>query len=617
MTVGDLPLTTSRPSLEATGNRDPGKSGGDAGVPSRPVRGSVVVGLTVAGYLVVSLGLHHNALSAFTTVTIGEVDVDSHLFIWWLTWFPHSLASGENPLFTTAMNAPVGVNGMWNTTMPVLSALLAPITVTAGPIAAYNLGMILGPVASGTALFLVSRAYVSDWAPRALAGLLYGFSPFVVAHTYFGHLNLVWSVLPPILLWAVKAVFIRADRPVRDGALLGLAFAVQTGLYTQTVALGAIAFAVTGGVLAVRWPRQAVARLRPVLTAGVACCTVYAVLCAYPLYLLLAGPVRPRGQIRNHEGTGADIVNLVVPSHLTHFRLGTEELAPRLGIYTGEQGTYIGVPILVVLIGAALFVRNRSLRLTAAVATVLLVLSLGVTLIVLGRYPGVSLPWRLLAEVPLIGQAEAWRVPVFVALCVAFMMALLWQHFHARSARPVGLAAIALVVAASCTWLPANAQRTRPADIPAFFTGTGVEQIRGHVVETVPRATRTWHGGAVPLLWQAVSNMAYRTTGGYFIGSDATSPVLFEALPGPYQEAVAAILRHDPVATTPDTAADWLRAHGVDTVLVADLPDTDETPVLRWTSEVTGSPARRVDDVWLFTMDGQHDRRGRHRNRVL
>lgn len=602
MTIGNLSSKTRQPSPGATVSRDQGESGGEGGVPPWSGRGSVVVGLTVTGYLVVSLVLHHNVLTAFTKVTVGEVDVDSHLFIWWLTWFPHSLVSGENPLFTTAMHAPAGVNGVWNTTMPMLSAVLAPVTVTAGPIAAYNLGMILGPVASGTTLFLVLRAYVSGWAPRALAGLLYGFSPFVTAHTYFGHLNLVWSVLPPILLWAVKAIFIRADRPVRDGALLGLAFAVQTGLYTQTVALGAIAFAVTGGVLAARWPRQAVARLRPVLTAGVACCSVYAVLCAYPLYLLLAGPGRPQGQIRNHEGTGTDIVNLIIPSHLTHFRLGTEDLAPRLGIYTGEQGAYIGVPILVVLTGAALFVRNRSLRLTAAVATVLLVLSLGVTLIVLGRHPGVPLPWRLLAEVPLIGQAEAWRVPVFVALCVAFMMALLWQHFHAGPARPAGLAAITLVVAASCTWLPANAQRTRPADTPSFFTGAGVEQIRGHVIETVPRATCTWHGGATPLLWQAVSTMAYRTTGGYFIGSDATSPVLFEAPPGPYQEAVAAILHHRPVTTTPDTAADWLRAHDVDTVLVADLADVDETPLLGWTSEVTGSPARRVDDVWLFTV---------------
>ena len=86
---------------------------------------------------------------------------------------------------------------MWNTPVPVLAALFSPITLTAGPVAAYNAAMIVGPVVSGLALVLALGVWVERWWPRAAAGLLYGFSPFVVAHSSVGHLNLVWAVLPP------------------------------------------------------------------------------------------------------------------------------------------------------------------------------------------------------------------------------------------------------------------------------------------------------------------------------------------------------------------------------------------------------------------------------------
>ncbi|OLT21945.1 hypothetical protein BJF78_33575 [Pseudonocardia sp. CNS-139] len=142
-----------------------------------------------------------------------------------------------NPLFTTYQHHPVGVNAMWNTTVLALGVLFAPVTLTAGPIAAYNVAMILGPVASGLALVAALRPYVARLAPRAVAGLLYGFGPFMIAHASVGHVNLVWALLPPVLLWAAHALFVRPVAPVRTGALLGLAFAVQTALYQQTVAL--------------------------------------------------------------------------------------------------------------------------------------------------------------------------------------------------------------------------------------------------------------------------------------------------------------------------------------------------------------------------------------------
>jgi hypothetical protein len=74
--------------------------------------------------------------------------------------------------------------------------------------------------------------------------------------------------------------------------------------------------------------------------------------------------------------------------------------------------------------------------------------------------------------------------------------------------------ALAVTGAATLTWLPANAQVATLAIVPAFFTAGAPGLTRDDVVETYPRTVSDWEGGARPMLWQAVSGFAYRTTGG-------------------------------------------------------------------------------------------------------
>ena len=131
------------------------------------------------------------------------------------------------------------------------------------------------------------------------------------------------------MLWLLHGLLV-APRPPprRTGVLVGVAFALQTGIYTQTVALCAVLLVVVALMLAVRWPGEAVRRAPDVLRAAAACLATYAVLCAYPLYLLLAGPGRPRSEIREPETTNSDAANVLVPTHLTAVRL-VAELARR------------------------------------------------------------------------------------------------------------------------------------------------------------------------------------------------------------------------------------------------------------------------------------------------
>ena len=56
----------------------------------------------------------------------GDVD----LFAWFVQYAATAVSHGQLPaLFTTAMNAPVGVNLMWNTSFLLPGVLLSPVTL--------------------------------------------------------------------------------------------------------------------------------------------------------------------------------------------------------------------------------------------------------------------------------------------------------------------------------------------------------------------------------------------------------------------------------------------------------------------------------------------------------
>ncbi|MDT7745767.1 MAG: hypothetical protein QOE59_4845 [Actinomycetota bacterium] len=594
----------------------------DEPAPRRPTRGRRVaaeLGVVVA-YLLASGLLYHRVLGDLAGRATGAVSSDSSLFTWWLGWTWYAVGHGLDPLTSTGQNAPDGVNGMWNTGVPVLGVLLAPVTATAGPVVADNVAMILGPAVSAYAAHRALAVLVGPRWIRALAGLVYGFSPFLVAHAWVGHANLVWSVLPPVVLWASVRVLAgrgpdRSEvRPWRDGALLGLAFAVQVWLYTQTVALGAVALAVVAVVLAVSAPRAVWRRLPALARSLAAAGVVVAVLCAWPAWVLLRGPSRPRGPIRDALTVGADAANLVVPSPLTAIRPGTDALAAGLRAYPGEQGSYLGVAMLVVFLAAVVLVRSRAVFLTAVVTVLLGVASLGTSLAVLGRDTGVPLPWRVLADVPLLGQAEAGRLAPFVALGVVAVWALALAHLTRPGASPatgtatgtgracrLGRAVVVVgVLAAAVTWVPVDDQRTTPADAPAFFTagapGLGPAGPDGGppIVEMVPRPSQVWQGGGDPLRWQALAGYSFRQTGGYFIGGSETAPVVYEGEVGAFQRGVADGGRGDVAAARADLAARHVSA-----IVVVPTAVTDPDSAVRWARAVGGGPGRYAEGVWI------------------
>src|SRR5262245_33116543 len=215
--------------------------------------------------------------------TTAANGTDQTFFEWMLVHGLRVFTHGDNPLFTSQLNAPLGVNLMSNTGLLGLSLPFAPLTAIIGPGPTFVLLIMLG--LAGTAFawyYVISRHFVGDRIAGFVGGVVCGFGPGIVTHAN-AHPNLTAGFLVPLILW--RALALRSSRrPVRDGLILGALATYQVFINEEVLFL--TAFAGTLFVLMYLAFRPAAARgaVRPVLIGLLTAGALGLVLVAYPLY---------------------------------------------------------------------------------------------------------------------------------------------------------------------------------------------------------------------------------------------------------------------------------------------------------------------------------------------
>ncbi|HUZ29034.1 MAG TPA: hypothetical protein VMU90_07320, partial [Solirubrobacteraceae bacterium] len=199
--------------------------------------------------------------------------------MWLLAWTPHAITHGLNPLYTTLLNFPVGVNLAWNPTAPLLGLLSWPALLVGGPILQYNAALTFGVAATAWAGYLAACLRVRRRWLAVLGGLLFGMSPYVVGQA-LSHPAL--AVVPGVPLVAVaveQAWFRHTWGPVRAGA--ALAGAVLVVLLVSEEVFGSMLIAGGLVLLGCGWTWRASWRLwlpRVLRTSAVAALLVAPVL---------------------------------------------------------------------------------------------------------------------------------------------------------------------------------------------------------------------------------------------------------------------------------------------------------------------------------------------------
>jgi hypothetical protein len=523
-------------------------------------------------YLVLAVLAHLQAFLDLSTRTPCSCR-DHPQTDWFLAWTPHAVLAGDAPWTTTHLGLPDGVNLMWNTLMPLPGLLMAPVTLTAGPLATHTLLAVLAFGGSASSMWWVSRRWARWWFARFTAGLLYGFSPYLVAQGT-GHLNLELVMLPPVVLLLADEILVRQRRrPWLAGGVLGLVTLAQL-LTTEELLASTFVVAVGGVIVLAVLQRKRLdrRRLRHAVIGLSTAAVVLSAGAAWPLSVQFFGAGRVTAPVQDASPYAADVLGTVVPT--VHQLLGTSWTSG-WGVNDSENGSYLGLPLVVVLLLLAWRYRALAVvRFTAGLGLVAWVLSLGERLHVAGHAYDVPLPFLAVSVVPVLHNLSATRLSLYVVLAASVLLAVGLDRLRAegwfgRHRR------LAVVAAGVCLvpLLPSLPYRYVDAHTPSYFTSSAVDRIPdGAVAFTypVPRFPNS-----APMDWQALAHFRYRSLGGYVITPRANGKGTFKGDVSVWELVVGQAADGKPLDAPPQVQrrmlAEMTQLH-VRAILVADRP---------------------------------------------
>jgi hypothetical protein len=464
--------------------------------------------LALTIYLALALVWDRSSLAHLGSVCPCGLPGDPAQYTWAFVWFPHALFHGLSLLHTRAMWSPNGINLAGATAVPFLALVASPVTYIFGPIVAYNLITILAPVTAAGSVYLLCRHVTrSPWA-ALLAGAFFGFGTYEIAQLE-GHLHL--SVIFCVPLAALTVV------QYLDGSISRRRFGIQLCVILLVQFLISIEVFFTMTVLAVvglalAWAFGAPelrARLRAGLLPLAAAYVVTGALMSWYIVALTSA-------MAYAKNTGlrfpTDLLSMVTPMPYTWLG-GTSfaSVSARFVAHKGEDNLFVGLPMLLVLVGyLATHRRRRLARWLIAVTLVTLLWILGTRLWVDG-HSTIWLPYSLFARLPGFDQVLQGRVAVYFELICAVVLAL-WLADGARLPwrRLWGVVVVACV-------LP-NVVNPGPDSIgtwhnPAFFSRGLYRQYlsEGETVLPIP-----WGSLSESPMWQAETHMYFNLASGYF-----------------------------------------------------------------------------------------------------
>jgi hypothetical protein len=559
---------------------------------------------------------------------------DPDQMAWWLRYAAEAVAHWHLPaIVTSGMNAPAGVNAMWNPSILAPGVALSFVTLTLGPQVSLNVMLTIGFAGSAFALYWVLRRWGVGTMAAVAGGLAYGFSP-ALTQASIGHYDLQFGVFPPLIVhFTARLVSGRGKDgapvdPVKAGAALGLVAALQ--LLTAEELLFNTVLAVVIGLLVAavsrsRYVANADGALR-VASGALTATGVFVLIAGYPLWIQFHGPLTQHGSPYLLDFYKNDLAGFVQPSRLQLIHSqASAAFADKFQGNLSEYAGYLGWPMLCVLAFAACSLwRMLAVRVLAVTFLVLEVFSLGGTLLFDGHvHSWFKLPWSFLQNYPLFSSAVVDRFSIiadgFAAALLAILIDTGWQasavfvesvRRRAAARVAIGLATALVVVPLLPAPLPTS---TLAAGVPPGWTQvmTALRLPAGASVLAVPVPTDTY---TTPLRWEADTGMPAAMVGGYFIGpswdGEAYSGgpgldkvpqylnLLWAAVP-PLLVNAAGVQTTMEVQSVTATAA-WIHGSGVSAVIAV---TGVESPLATYLTKILGPPAAESGEVLGWHVD--------------
>lgn len=359
----------------------------------------------------------------FTTARLSNPG-DSASFEFYLGWNLHAIATWQDPFFTPNLYAPTGLDLGNAISVPAVSLLVAPVTVTLGVTAAYNVAFLLGIWTTAAAVYLLARRLFGSILGATGAGAMVTLSPYFAGHA-LGHLNLMWTFALPLICYVGVRAAQGAIRPRWIVVVTAFSGAFAMGSSTE-LAVTQAGFIVFAGIVALifctRQYRTRLVRSTPWFALGG---VVAGVLSAPIVYVALRAGV-PAKPFNPPSMYSIELTNLVVPTVLMKHGEGYFLAAATNWLGNGsEQTAFLPVTLIAFIVVYAIATRAR-------VPAALAVFVIGTTICGFGPFLTINgvatipMPWYLTDVIPGLNHALPVRFTAFSYMAMALMVAHAW-----------------------------------------------------------------------------------------------------------------------------------------------------------------------------------------------
>jgi len=466
----------------------------------------------ILSYLLFAYSIGFN----LTTSYIGLYIHDQLQFIWTLYWWPYAISHHINPFFSTFIWHPYGTDlSIAPASVPGASLIALPITLIFGPVASYNILIIVGNALSAFFTFLITRYLTKSYKAGVIAGLLFGFSTYQFVQVI--HLHIVLTFLIPLigylflLFWEKKIHSIAFILLVGSCLTLQYLFAIEV-FVTLTLFLG-ISFI----IFMLVYPEHFKKLIN--FSINLSGAYVFCLMMLSPfIYTAFINGI-PTKPFNSAEIFSIDPLNFIIPTTASY--IGANAFAQLSSTFFGsifENSGYLGIPALgIIIIYSVKYWHEKMTRVLFFTLLCFMILSLGPKLHIAGNST-LTLPEYYLNKLPVINQLLPERLTVYVFF-VASLLIGLWAGKNLTGLRAgkkdLTLYLKYMLIVFTLIFIFPNVRGgTAHTDIniPYFFTSGIYKNYiqRGDNVLYIPYA-----GNGDSMLYQEYTNMYFNLAEGY------------------------------------------------------------------------------------------------------
>ena len=466
----------------------------------------------ILSYLLFAFSIGFN----LTTSYLGKSSHDQIQFIWTLYWWPYAVSHHINPFFSTFIWHPYGTDlSIAPASVPGASLIALPITLIFGPVASYNILIIVGSALSAFFTFLITNYLTKSLKAGVIAGLLFGFSTYQFVQVI--HLHIELTFLIPLIGYLFLLFWEKKIHSLAFILLVGLCLTLQYLFAIEVFVTLTLFMGISFIIFILIYPEN----FKKLINFSLH------LLGSYTLCIMMISPFIytafkngiPTKPFNPTVLFSIDPLNFIIPTKSTY--IGANAFAQLSSTFLGsifENSGYLGIPALaIIFIYAVKYWHEKMTRVLFFTLLCFMVLSLQPKLHIAGYFT-LTLPEYYLNKLPVINQLLPERLTVYVFF-VASLLIGLWAGKNLTSLRtgkkePLLYFKYMLIVCTLILIFPNVRGGTAYTDthIPYFFTSGIYKNYikRGDNVLFLPYAS-----DGDSMLYQEYTNMYFNLAEGY------------------------------------------------------------------------------------------------------